>query len=123
MRPFISLAVVALALVGAGYLWFQPTLPLDAPARRRSAILDGAFIVVERTTPSFWTKYIPRLPGGSGDSPGTVTIYRKDGTNCGAAKVEIIGSYTLDVDEATMTASLERPPTAKWDLTRCRRSD
>ena len=111
----IQIRVLAflLAIAAIGALEF---LPLHRVGEAASP--DGAFIAVTRISYINWL--LPVMPGQSGDHPGRITIYRKDGRSCGSASVDMV--WMID----DLRWELSRKPReasivalATWDLDAC----
>jgi hypothetical protein len=62
---------------------FIPLVPV-----RRTGSPDGAFEAVATTARI--NLLIPVMPGQSGDHPGRITIYTKNGRSCGSAPVAMV---------------------------------
>jgi hypothetical protein len=63
---------------------------------------------------------IPVMPGQSGDHPGRITIYTKDGRSCGSAPVEMVWmTHNLRWDLAGKPREVLLVARAKWDLDAC----
>ena len=91
-------------------------LPLD-PARSAESP-DGAFIAV--ATRPFFFALVPMMPGQSGDAPGRITIYRKDGRSCGSAPVDMvwmIQDLRWELSKAPREVTLTA--VAAWNLDAC----
>jgi hypothetical protein len=111
------LATVAALIIAASIivisLAFIPLVPV-----RRAESPDGGFEAVARTAPM--ALLLPVMPGQSGDHPGRITIYTKDGRSCGSAPVDMVWMiqdlrwYPAGKPrEASLVAG------AKWDLDAC----
>jgi hypothetical protein len=92
-------------------------LPLDLVRSAESP--DGAFIAV--ATRPFFFALVPMMPGQSGDAPGQITIYRKDGRSCGSAPVDVVWmvqDLRWELSKAPREVSLAA--VAVWNLDACR---
>jgi hypothetical protein len=92
------------------------SLPLD-PVRSAESP-DGGFIAVA-TRPYFYA-LVPMTPGQSGDAPGRITIYRKDGRSCGSAPVDMVWmaqDLRWELSKAPREVSLTA--VAAWNLDAC----
>ncbi|MHA3772164.1 hypothetical protein ACXR0O_11560 [Verrucomicrobiota bacterium sgz303538] len=90
---------------------FCAVLILPIREYQRVASPNGHFFAVARSP--LWTSLIPIMPGQSGDKPGWVIIYNKEGEFCGRAPVPMV-SFIHDLrwsgDEAYI------PVVAEWKL-------
>jgi len=76
---------------------------------------DGRFYAIA-TFPT-WQRYIPMMPGQSGDKSGYVTIFTSDGRSCGRTPVHMV-SFIRDLEWSSNRAEIRL--VAEWDLTQCR---
>ena len=104
----VPLLVVVALLVGA------LVLGLRTEDYARVTSPDQRFIAV--ATYRSYQACIPRMPGGGGDKPGFITVYRRDGTSCGRAPVAMVSELaSLRWDDG----SVSLPAEASWDLVGC----
>jgi hypothetical protein len=119
----VNRLLIASALVSITILAFTIFTKEDAayalPARERFNLFDGEFEGVVLTD-NRWFTFVPTMPGQSGDRSGTLTIYEV-GTrkSCGSARVDMVGNFTLDTEEDTKVATIDRPRRALWNLNDC----
>jgi hypothetical protein len=105
--PLLILVVVVGAALFAG-------LRTEEYARVTSP--DGRFYAV--ATYRAYQACVPRMPGGGGDKPGFIEVFRRDGVSCGRADVVMVNELTSirwDADEASL------PVEAVWSLRDCGR--
>jgi hypothetical protein len=76
---------------------------------------DGRFYAV--ATFPIWQRYVPMMPGQTGDKSGSVTVYTADGRSCGRAPVEMVSSIR-DLEWSTDRAEIRL--VAEWDLSKLR---
>jgi hypothetical protein len=76
---------------------------------------DGRFYAV--ATFPIWQRYVPMLPGQSGDKSGCMALYTADGRSCGRVPVEMV-SFIRDLEWGTNRAEI--PLVAEWDLSKGR---
>jgi hypothetical protein len=91
-------------------------LPLD-PVRSAGSP-DGAFTAI--ATRPYIAALVPMMPGQSGDTPGRITIYRKDGRSCGSAPVDMVWmvqDLRWELSKAPREVSLTA--VAVWNLDAC----
>jgi hypothetical protein len=106
------LATVA-ALIIVISLAFIPLVPV-----RSAESPDGAFEAVATTARI--NLLIPVMPGQSGDQPGRITIYTKDGRSCGSSPVDMVWMvHDLRWDLARKPREASLVARAKWDLDAC----
>jgi hypothetical protein len=119
-RRQIRALVVLLAVAAIGGLAALAVLPLN-PVRSAESP-DGAFVAVAKI--SFIASLIPMMPGQSGDHPGRITIYRKDGRSCGSAPVGMVWMIQdLRWALAHRPREVSLVAGARWDLDACLVSD
>ena len=102
--PLIFLLVVGAALF----------VGLRTEEYARVSSPDGRFYAV--ATSRVYQACVPRMPGGGGDKPGTIEVFRQDGVSCGRAEVSMVNELTSirwDADEASL------PSEAVWRLRDC----
>ena len=108
-RLVIVLGAVAVAVAA---LLFSPVLQ-----HWRTQSPDGTFAAVTHTQPFYL--FIPMMPGGGSDKPGTVTVYR-GGQSCGSAWVPMV-SFIYDIrwelDARPRRAQINL--VAAWNLDDC----
>ena len=76
---------------------------------------DGRFYAV--ATCRAWRFQVPMPPGSSGDKPGYVTVFSRDGHSYGSAALNMI----REVHDITWShTNAELPLVAEWDLVHCR---
>ena len=110
-RLILVLAIGAFAAIAT--LAF---LPLDAVRSAESP--DGAFIAV--ATKSYFYALVPVMPGQSGDAPGRITIYRKDGRSCGSAPVDMVWMIQdLRWELSKTPRGVSLTAVAAWNLDAC----
>ena len=81
----------------------------------RSSSPDHRFYAV--ATYPIWQRFVPMMPGQSGDKAGYITVYTADGRSCGRTPVEMvssIGDLSWSADRAEIRL------VAEWDLLRYR---
>ena len=72
---------------------------------------DGRFYAVAFCRA--WRAYVPMMPGSSGDKPGYVTVFTRDGRSCGTAPLPLAWM----VDEIEWSSNhAELRLVADWDL-------
>jgi hypothetical protein len=110
-------ALISVLVIGAfAAIATLASLPLD-PVRRAESP-DAAFIAIA-TRPYFYA-LVPMMPGQSGDAPGRITIYRKDGRSCGSAPVDMVWmvqDLRWELSEVPREVSLTA--IAAWNLDAC----
>ncbi len=60
-----------------------------------------------------WKRYVPMMPGQSGDKSGYITIYTAEGHSCGRTPVDMV-SYIRNLEWSPDRAELRH--VAEWDL-------
>jgi hypothetical protein len=111
-----SVLILVLAIGAFAAIAMLALLPLD-PVRSAESP-DGAFMAV--ATRPFLYALVPMMPGQSGDAPGRITIYRKDGRSCGSAPVDMvwmIQDLRWELSKAPREVSLTA--VAVWNLDAC----
>jgi hypothetical protein len=109
----VGLLATAAALIIVILLAVIPLVPV-----RRAESPDGAFEALATTARI--NLLIPVMPGQSGDHPGRITIYAKDGRSCGSAPVDMVWMIQdLRWDLAGKPREASLVATAKWDLDAC----
>jgi hypothetical protein len=109
----VGLLATAAALVIVISLAFIPLVPV-----RHAESPDGAFEAVATTARI--SLLIPVMPGQSGDHPGRITIYTKDGRSCGSAPVDMVWMvHDLRWDLARKPREASLVARARWDLDAC----
>jgi len=74
---------------------------------------DGRFYAV--ATFPIWQRYVPLMPGQSGDRSGSVTVYTADGRSCGRVPVDMV-SFIRDLEWKPGRAEIRL--VAAWDLSK-----
>jgi hypothetical protein len=112
IRVGLLLAILATFFTAIAAFAFAPVLE---HARRESP--DGAFVAVAYTQPFY--AIVPVMPGGSGDKPGRVTVFRNE-QSCGSAWIEMVSFiYDLRWLLDTRPRRAEIPLAATWNLDAC----
>jgi hypothetical protein len=110
-------ALISVLVIGAfAAIATLASLPLD-PFRRAESP-DAAFIAIA-TRPYFYA-LVPMMPGQSGDAPGRITIYRKDGRSCGSAPVDMVWMMQdLHWELSGVPREASLTAIAAWNLDAC----
>jgi hypothetical protein len=111
-----SMLILVLAIGASAAIATLAFMPLD-PVRSAESP-DGAFIAVA-TRPHFYA-LVAVMPGQSGDAPGRITIYRKEGRLCGSVPVDMVWmvqDFRWELSKAPREVSLTA--VAAWNLDAC----
>ena len=105
-RKFTIIGGIILLLAGTA-LW--PAFRLVEC--RRVISPDGRFYAA--ATCRAWRFHVPMTPGSSGDKPGYVTVFTRDGQSCGSARLDM--AWMIDEMNWGQT-NAELGLVAEWDL-------
>jgi hypothetical protein len=105
-RKFAIISCVALLFIGVA-LWSVFRLV----ECRRITSPDGRFYAVAECRA--WRFHVAMSPGSSGDKPGYVTVFTRDGQSCGSAPLDM--AWMID-EMSWSTTNAELRLVAEWDL-------
>lgn len=104
--PLVAFFIIVSAVLVAG---------LRTEEYDRVTSPDGRYVAV--ATYRRYQACVPRMPGGGGDKPGFITLFRRDGSSCGRVSVSMVNFlYSLRWDDGSVSI----PAEANWDLVGCR---
>ena len=105
--------LLALIIACIAFLCLLPFIVTGEYSRVTSP--DGRSYAV--ATFPIWQRYVPMMPGQSGDKSGYVTVFTSNGRSCGRTAVHMV-SFIRDLEWSSNRAEIRL--VAEWDLALCR---